>query len=142
LWPAGGDARLRALPTALRFDPHILAVIARLVALIPHGHERIPEDLQRSGAQDRRVARYRRVVQHPVARLAQYRVDFQFRALLWHKRYARAHANGSKGETYLEEGVESLLRGLLLEAFLLFSAESTGLFGLLYLIEYGLELNR
>ena len=46
------------------------------------------------------------------------------------------------GGTYLEEGVESLFRGLLLEAFLLFSTERTGLFGLLYLVEYGLELNR
>ncbi len=43
--------------------------------------------------------------------------------------------------TYLEEGLEALLCGLLLEAFLLFGTEGTGLFGLLYLVEHGLELN-
>ena len=44
-------------------------------------------------------------------------------------------------KTYLEEGVKALFRGLFLEAFLLFGTEVARLFGLLYLVEHGLELN-
>jgi hypothetical protein len=47
-----------------------------------------------------------------------------------------------RGDTYLEESVESLFRGLFLQAFLLFGTEGTRLFGLLYLVENGLELDR
>jgi hypothetical protein len=79
---ARGRARLCALPTTLRLDPHILAVIARFVPLIPHGHECIPENLQRGSAHDCLVGRYRRVVQYPVARLSKHRVDFQLRTLV------------------------------------------------------------
>ncbi len=50
-----------------------------------------------------------------------------------------AHGRGTK--TYLEEGMKAFFRGLLLEAFLLFGAEVARLFGLLYLVEHGLELN-
>ena len=44
-------------------------------------------------------------------------------------------------ETYLEEGMKALFRGLFFETFLFFSTEVPRLFGLLYLVEYGLELN-
>ena len=90
------SARLCALPTALRLDPHILAIIARLLSFTPHGHERVPERLQRSGAQDRRIARYRWVVQHPVTRLSQHRVDLQFCALefFFFFQNVRGHLNG------------------------------------------------
>jgi hypothetical protein len=48
---------------------------------------------------------------------------------------------GGTTKTYLEQGVKALFRGLFLEALLLFSAEVARLFGLLYLVEHGLELN-
>ena len=48
---------------------------------------------------------------------------------------------GGKKGTHLEEGVEALFRGLFLQAFLLFGTEVARLFGLLYLVEHGLELN-
>jgi len=41
----GGGARLCALPTVLRLDPHIFAIVARLLSFIPYGHERISERL-------------------------------------------------------------------------------------------------
>jgi hypothetical protein len=41
----------------------------------------------------------------------------------------------------LEEGLETLFRGLLLEAILLLGTGVARLFGLLYLVKHGLELN-
>lgn len=45
-------------------------------------------------------------------------------------------------EMYLEKRLETLLCCLFLEPFLLFGAEGTRLFGLLDLVEHGLEFNR
>ena len=52
-----------------------------------------------------------------------------------------AEKRGEREETYFEKSLETLLCRLFLEAFLLFRAEGTRLFGLLNLVEYGLELN-
>ena len=41
----GGSARLCALATVVRLDPHIFAIVARLLSFIPYGHERISERL-------------------------------------------------------------------------------------------------
>ena len=141
-------ARIPTLPTVLRFDPHIFAIVARLITIVPDGGKHVPEDLQRGSAQDRRVARYCRVVQHSVARLSQHRVDLQLRTLLYN---ARASINqnppmceggaGKRTKTYLEERLEALLCGLFLEALLLFGTEVARLFGLLYLVENSLEFN-
>ena len=76
-----GGAGIRTLPTVLGLDPHVFAIVARLIAFVPNGGEHVPEDLQRGGTQDRRVTGYCRVVQHPVTRLPQHRVDLQFGAL-------------------------------------------------------------
>lgn len=46
-----------------------------------------------------------------------------------------------KKRSYFEECMEALFCSLFLEAFLLFRTEVTGLFGLLYLVEHGFELN-
>lgn len=58
----------------------------------------------------------------------------------------RSPTSGGEGKarrtkTYLEEGMEALFCSLFLEAFLLFRTEVARLFGLLYLVEHGFELN-
>jgi hypothetical protein len=44
-------------------------------------------------------------------------------------------------EAYFEKSIETFFRRLFLEAFLLFWAKGTRLFGLLNLVEYSLEPN-
>jgi hypothetical protein len=67
---------LRALSAALRLDSHILAFLARFFLVIPDRRERVPKDLQRNCAQDGFIAGYCWVVQYPIARLPNNRVDF------------------------------------------------------------------
>lgn len=50
-------------------------------------------------------------------------------------------SSGERTKAYLEKGMEALFSSLFLEAFLLFRTEVARLFGLLYLVEHGFELN-
>jgi hypothetical protein len=57
------------------------------------------------------------------------------------RRRRGGEVRGEGRKTYLEEGMEALFCSLFLEAFLLFRTEVARLFGLLYLVEHGFELN-
>jgi hypothetical protein len=57
------------------------------------------------------------------------------------RRRAAEKVRGEGQKTYLEEGVEALFCSLFLKAFLLFGTEVARLFGLLYLVEHGFELD-
>lgn len=73
------------LPTVLRLHPHILALfltnLLLLLTLLLHRHIRLPEDLQRYGAQLRLVPCDGWIFEDAVADFAQDGLDFEFRAL-------------------------------------------------------------